>query len=756
MTSETRRADMKRDLRAVGLVALLVLAWLWPVTIGGRLLTPADMLMIMQPWREHARELGFQRVQMPFLDAIQQHYPWRKFAAERLRAGDIPLWNPYMFCGVPFVANNQSAVFYPETWLFALMPPERAFGWAAWLSLAMGGGFMYAFLRVLGLRRVSALTGTVPFVMSGFIVGWVLLPTVRAVPMWLPLMLLAYELALRRRSPGWAATCGLAVGMQFLAGHLHVSLLVLMVFGAYALFRAVASRQRRPGSASSVEALGYAVFALAVGTMLAAIQLLPVLELVSMNPRKTGQGFADLTANRMVPAQLLAGLMPDLFGSPVDYNFWGWVLSPTHREYVETVWYYGVAPLLLLGAALAWRETRSAQTWFWGGLWLGGLGMAWGTIVYWAVYALVPPARQLPGISRSVFLCCFAGAVLAAMGTEALLRQAGRGRRTQVERLAVILGLSAGAVALAGGLWVWLLTGAMEQALSGIGAYTLRQIARCLVLVTATAGAMALLGRRSRLGANLLLAVVAADLLYFAGHLTPEVPAKYLHVPTEVVRRLQADPDVFRMTSITGESGPMDRMSPNLPMAFGLQDVQGSDSLVFEGYTDLWHTVPQDDTGSPDPGSPVLDIVNCKYLVTSRDLSGVSGWHKALAAECYVYENEEVWPRAFVRASGARGPGSPLSIERYEPNRVTVHGHLAAGQTAVLTDTFYPGWKAYLDGRERPIMVTDTMLRSVGAERPARRLEFVYYPGGFAVGAFLSCLAVLVLAGTWTYARRAQ
>ncbi|NPV46903.1 MAG: hypothetical protein HPY69_08085 [Armatimonadetes bacterium] len=753
MTPESRRASFLRELQAVGFIGLLMLAWLWPVTLGGRVLTPADMLMVMQPWKAHAREMGFRRVQMPFLDAIQQHYPWRKFAGERLRAGEIPLWNPYMFCGAPFVANNQSAVFYPETWLFALMPAERAFGWAALLSLTMGGSFMYAFLRLLGLRRSSALAGAVPFTMSGFVAGWLLLPTVRAVPMWLPLMLWSYELAVRRRSPGWAATCGLAIGMQFLAGHLHVSMLVLIIFGAYVAFRTVASWRGASGSAAWPSVLGYGIFALAAGVMLAAIQLLPVLELVGMNPRKAGQEFADLVANRMVPAQLLTGLMPNLLGNPVDYNFWGWVLSPTHREYVETVWYYGVAPLLLMGPALAWRKTRSAQTGFWAAVWLAGLSLAWGTAVYWVVYVLVPPARQLPGISRSVVLCCFAGAVLAGMGCEALVRQAESGEAGRVKRLAAVLGGLAAAAASVGGVWIWLLTGAMEQALPGIGAYTLHQLARCLVLIAAAAGTMALIAQRVRLGVAVLLAVIAVDLLAFAAHLTPEVPAKYLHVPTRVIDLLRDDPSVFRMTSLVGDGGPMDRMSPNLPMAFGLQDVQGSDSLVFEGYSSLWRTVPQDDTGSPDPASPVLDMLNCKYLVTSRDLSRAPGWRKVLAAECNVYENDEVWPRASLRDGDRTQPAQPLTITRYEANRVQIEGEIAAQKTILLADTCYPGWKAYLDGHERPIAVANGLLRSVKAEGQARTVEFVYYPSSFLVGAFLTCVAVLALAGTWTLGR---
>ncbi|MEN6547383.1 MAG: hypothetical protein ABFE07_15205, partial [Armatimonadia bacterium] len=462
----------RRDVAALGLIAAAVLILMWPVTFGGKLLLPADMLMVMQPWQAHAKEMGFDRVQTPFLDAIQQHYPWRKFAAEQLRMGNIPLWNPYMFCGTPFVANNQSAVFYPETWLFMLMAPERAFGWSALLSLIMGGTFMFFFLRVLGLRRLASVIGTLPFLFCGFLVGWMLLPTVRAVPMWLPLMLLAFEHTIRSLSSSaggspasagpstinarppavaqpstpllWPALCAFAIGMQFLAGHLHVSLFVLMIFGAYLLFRLIQEWARGERRAAS-RALGYTAAAVLVGTALAALQLLPVLELVGMNPRQAAPvTFADVKGNAMVPAYLLTALIPDLFGNPADYNYWGSSLSPSAREYIEVVWYFGLPTIMLIVAALAWRTRRRAQTTFWALLWLFGAGLAWGTPFYWLLFQLIPPLRQLPGISRAVFICCFSAAVLAGMGFDALSRKLDDCETTPVRRLfdrtALILG----------------------------------------------------------------------------------------------------------------------------------------------------------------------------------------------------------------------------------------------------------------------------------------------------------------------------
>jgi len=198
------RGALRGDVGALGAIAAVALLILWPVTLGDRVLIPADLLLRMEPWHAYAREHGFERVQNPILDPIQQHYAWRKLAGEQLRKDEVPLWNPYMSAGTPFIANNQSAAFYPETWLFALLPVERAFGFAALLYMLLAGGFMYWYLRVLGCRPQAAVLGALPFMLSGFAVGWMAFLTLRSVPAWLPLMLVGHEKTVRgARGPWW-------------------------------------------------------------------------------------------------------------------------------------------------------------------------------------------------------------------------------------------------------------------------------------------------------------------------------------------------------------------------------------------------------------------------------------------------------------------------------------------------------------------------------------------------------------------------
>ena len=117
----------------------------WPV-FAGRIMLPADMCLLMLPWRELQDQFGFTRPHNPMFDPIQQYLPWRIYAVESLRSGFIPLWNPYAFCGTPFLANLQSTLLYPLNALFLLTGARQGFGISAILHLILGGIFMFAFL----------------------------------------------------------------------------------------------------------------------------------------------------------------------------------------------------------------------------------------------------------------------------------------------------------------------------------------------------------------------------------------------------------------------------------------------------------------------------------------------------------------------------------------------------------------------------------------------------------------------------------
>lgn len=767
-----------RDLRVVLLLAALSVGFLWRSTLTGKVMLPGDLLLIMEPWDHYsARFPEFHRVGNPILDAVQQFYPWRKFAGESLRRGEVPLWNPYELCGNPFVGNNQSAVFYPETWLHALMPPARALAWATALYFFLSGSLMFWFLRTLGLRRGPGLLGAIAFMFNGFVIGWLCFPSFRSVPGWLPGMLVGVEWMLRGRRWGGVALCGFFTGMQFLAGNLHISVYVLLVFGAYGAARCAAEYHRGRRNEAAAAAAGTAV-ALVLGGALASAQLLPTLELAGMSSRSAGSPYHEVVRYALAPQTLLTALMPDLFGNPVDYNHWGAELGKVYRAYTETAFYVGVAPLALLLPALTCRRR---QAWFWLGVAGAGALLAIGSPLNAVLYHVVPSFKRLTGIGRAVVMMSLALPVLGALGaqhlTEAAREDPARGR--QVLFLGVLLVAMVGATA---GLWVWIATGAFERQLPDIGSYTLVQVARfALFLAGAAMGASWVAGGR-RAGMAVLVVCLCTDLYVFVAKFTPATPPAYLQVRPKLLDAVRSVPGPCRLLSLGKDS--IHRMSPNTPMILGIEDIQGSDSLEIGAYRRLLTAASTNLHGflQPDYRLPLIDLLNVRFVYSSFMLPSLSKLRLVDDAEGFLYVNHAACPRAFVVPSwkhgtaarvlravtspdfrprqvawfiGARLPPRPLPASHAAPplatrsqaNRVTVRGPFRPGQLVLLADSWYPGWRAYQGRRRLAVLRADYALTAVQTATRGRTIRFVYFPQSYRVGMYLTLLSLGMILG---------
>ena len=241
---------------ALGLL-LLPLILFAPVTLGNRTLLPADNLLAVEPWRSAAVQLGAGTDPVPHNklldDLVLENYPWKKFILESIHAGQLPLWNPYQFAGLPFLAAGQSSALYPFTVIFYLVPLARAYGLFIVSQFFLAGLLAYVFLRVLGLRRLSAVFGAIVYELSLFMVVSVVFPMIVAAAAWLPLVLTAIELAVRQQSAfggrpatvPWVALGAGAIGVQILAGHVEITYYTLMVAGAYSAWRLASEFLRR-------------------------------------------------------------------------------------------------------------------------------------------------------------------------------------------------------------------------------------------------------------------------------------------------------------------------------------------------------------------------------------------------------------------------------------------------------------------------------------------------------------------------------
>ena len=418
------------EARWVWIFPLLAAALLWDCLFAGEALLPTRYLLAMEPWRSTVTQSPGD---LPPWNALQfdgaaEFYPWRFLTVESIRGGTIPLWNPHQALGIPLLANSQSAPIYPFHWLLAVPGPgdlAARLDWLAFLHLMLAGLFTYALARQLGCRPATAALAGVTYQLAGFSTMWLSLPSFLEVSCWLPLVLLALERVAHTRAPAWLGLAGLAIGMMVLAGHLQVALFSLLGAALWCLWllgaRAWSHRSWREGLKTTVVLLAAGL----LGLMLAAPQLLPTLELSAHSHRvgaATEAGYRSYVAFAMPPWHWITLLAPDYYGMPLRGDFWGgWrYLAPNVMEYAGGI---GIMAwiLALLGVAKGREVHRGAVAL----AMVGALGLliATGSPLVRLLYFYLPGFAQSGSPARALLLTCLAGAALAGLGAEWLLRR---------------------------------------------------------------------------------------------------------------------------------------------------------------------------------------------------------------------------------------------------------------------------------------------------------------------------------------------
>ncbi len=387
-----RSASSSASLLARWMLPLLAVVFWARCLFFGRVLLPGDFLRGFAPFGNDARA-PWSILQW---DALAQYFPWRHFAATQLRQGHIPLWNPHQFAGSPFVANAQSAVFYPLNWPFWIFDTAYAFGVSAFLGSLVALAGTYLLARRWQMSRAASILSATAFAFCGFLSSWSLLPTLFQSACWLPLCLYFFEGAVENERPT-RATLGLAACLTFalLAGHAQVFFYIVV---------ALALRQpffKRTWRALFV-GMGTLLFALALG----ALQLLPTLELARISPRvaaggPTEAGWKFVHDRALAPAELVSLVLPTQLDS----------LS-------ESFGYVGLGVCLLIVLSLVALGIRAHRRQRFYALFLALFGVlyALATPVAKIIFFAVPGVSNMGGTGRALVLWSLGAALCAGFG----------------------------------------------------------------------------------------------------------------------------------------------------------------------------------------------------------------------------------------------------------------------------------------------------------------------------------------------------
>ncbi len=420
---------------------LIWVVFSYPFFFQGKIPAPLDFLVnFYAPWDAY---YDAPIKNSALSDVVSQIIPWKIFNAEELKSGRIPLWNSYNLAGTPHLGNWQSGVLYPTTLLFLFLPTPLAWSLHILLQPLAAGIFMILFLRSLKLSGAASLIGATAFAYGGFMTTWFEWGTLGHALLWLPLALYGIQGKKEegRRKREFILTI-FALTMSLLAGHPQTSFYVFLTTIGYYLYR-------NWGDQSKQSLFPVSCFLFLVPLLLAALQVLPGVQVYLNSARSLVDGTSWAKAFLIPVSGLLTFLAPDFFGNPVTRNSW------SNFSYVEMQGYVGILTfvLSLVSVVSIKRPGLAAAR-------PGLIKFLIGMVVAALVLATNNPAAnwlidlRIPIISTSsparlMGVIGFGLAVLGAFGFETFIKLLREGKVRELVKPAAAIAV------ILGGMWLW-------------------------------------------------------------------------------------------------------------------------------------------------------------------------------------------------------------------------------------------------------------------------------------------------------------
>jgi len=735
----------------------------------------------------------------PMSDQMWTGVPFRWFGAEEWRrTGDVPLWNPYMFGGLPFVGAMHGDIFYPTAWLRLVLPIDVAMNLGFAVHYVLAGFFAYLFLRSLPVSWTGSVVGGLAYQLCGVVASYAR-PGHDGklfVSALMPLILLALVKAIRQRRPEGYGILALAVGLGIISPQTQLMQYTLILAGLFTLYLAFWDEERPDTPARRWKAVGLALVAVVVGFGVGMIQLWPFIDGLPYSARYAGaQGWEYATEYEVPWVHFVDWLVSDFTGSGAAY--WGENPLKLHTEYL------GAATLVFAAVGVA-NARRRRLLWFLGGVWLLFVLVALGahTPFYRIWYTVVPGVKSTRAPGMAFFIPSFVVAVTAAFGVERIER--GEGKRVLIAALvAAALLLLLGA---SGGLANW------AASLAGGRAAAAREHAQAILLsgvksaaFLAAAAGLALLALRGTLRryalAIWLVVVVGADLYITARPFWSYSPrAATLYADDSVTTFLARvtppirvlDPGIYPNAFLMGK---------RIPNVLGHHGNELHSYDEFLGGKNAWANLfPTGRISLADfvsPRYPALwDLLAIRFVILPQGQLPLTGFHQVAGpaespggGQAFLYERDSVPPYARFVPAAAKLPrerilptlfdprldpyrvvllaeDAPVEVPRLAalPERSAARATFADWRPGMMTirldpapetdgyllvsENWYPDWQARVDGRPATPLQGDYTLLAVPVPRGGREVVLTTHSRAYVRGAAVS-MASLTLILVW-------
>lgn len=675
--------------------------------------------------------------------------PWFQFQAGEWHHWRIPMWDPYSWTGQPLFGQAQPGAAYPINWLLFWMPLHNGWlrqdvlHWFYVLVHYLAGLTCYALCRELGRSRLASVLGGIVYSLAGY-VAYTDSPQMLHGAIWAPLVFLfLFRVERGERPLANALLSGFFLGVTWLAGHHQMQVfLSLAVAGTWIWMGAT---RRAPDARRTVVLM---VAAFGMTGLTSAFQTLPAAEYGRQAVRWVGteqpQGLGETVPYRvheqyaLKPISLIGIFVAGVEHGPFDA-------------------YVGVAALTfgILGAILAWKERQ--VRWL-ATIALCGIVFALGgnSVFHGMFYALAPLVEKARVPEAATLIFAVGVAPLAAFGLDAMRQGAGSSVRS----------LTVAALAGFGGIVGF---GALFFYAARVPVADDRWIitALCALLAAGLMAAWRAGAISGRAGSALAIGLVLFEL----GNVTDFNLATADPKTHPYLYKLAAHFDLARYVRAQGEPARIYYDGKAIPYNIGdWYGLEAFDAYAASVPSSLWMF----DLFSPR----VQDILGIRYYfgpsAQRTDLKEVFEGASGLK----VFENPKAFPRVWAvhearEVADAREARATLSdpgfdarrnvfliwqqppkletcegdevwMPHHEPSYLTIRATMRCRGMVILTDTWFPGWRATVDGHAVRIEKAYGAFRGVVVDAGDHTIEMRYRPWSVFAGAGMTLVAAMI------------
>ena len=741
-------------------------------------------------------------------DQYASGYAYRSWAAGWWKTlGHVPLWNPEIYGGMPFVGGMSGDVLYPTAWLRLVLPTHVAMNLGFVIHYVLAALFTYWFLRLWRVSWTGAVVGGVAYQLAG-VIGSYVSPGHDGklfVSAMFPLAVAGLTVGIRDRRQEGHAIVALAVGLMMLSPHPQMAQYALVASGLFALFLTLGVEDVRPRR-DRLKGLGLAATAVVIGVGVSAIQYFPFAEYIPYSPRDSGMlhDFVWSAAYAIPWSHVPELFIPRFAGESFMGSYWGPNGIKLHSEYLG---------LVVLSLAVAGALDRSRRTMIW---WLVGIAFLFllialgsATPFYGLWWSVVPFSTSMRAPGMALFIVAFVTAVLAGFGADRVL--AGGTRRYGA--LALLAGCAValfgvtgaiGAIAESLGRNAETSLGLVGHAAAAVAAArTVQWTAPIAGLALAAAGLVALAVQRKlvppRVLSVALIALAGGDLWINARPFWRYSDAAHeLYADDPLKARLRSVPRPFRVWDAGAYPGAS-LMADDIPQLYGHH---GNEPHAFDVLNArVGESLTFDRAGDPR----ILDLYAVNYLIVPAEAAPLSipGFRRTLSdvatssgARATLFERDP--PVAYARfvpgaavarnsaelvttvldqrfpidrvvlldsprdapgvtpgmmPSPAATPPVAVRFTRWEPGtmRLTLRDRGAPSDGyLVVSENWDPEWRATADGREAPVARGDGALITVRLPAGTRNVTLQYAGRAYARGRAITILSLVVVCG-WLF-----